>query len=295
VQAALVKGFFAEEGLNVQGSVTDVRTAFEQGKSHMLWINAGGTLTEPDFGFMPMGHLHSLAAGQVDYYVVDGVNFGCQAVLVPPDSPVRSAADLKGKTVAIFPAEFAPFYWPSAGFVTRELKASGLEVGTDVSIKPMAWDALPRLGEYLADGVKRGEFAAMASFEPLTAMAQEQNVARVVFAQALDEYCCLFAIKRAIVDRQPDKAARIVRAFRNAKLWVAQNPVRAVVASQTAGYHPPTPVGPTAAVVKIFGFDRQVDLPAMLERAFKTRIDAGVIKADRTPTELVSLHYRKIQ
>ena len=106
----------------------------------------------------------------------------------------------------------------------------------------------------------------------------------------------MLGIKRAIVDRQPDKAALIVRAFRRAKQWVAQNPSKAVVAAKAAGYYGATiPVEPSANEAVSFGFDRDVDLGQMLERAFKERIDAGIIKTDKTPQELVRLHYRKHQ
>jgi len=47
--------------------------------------------------------------------------------------------------------------------------------------------------------------------------------------------------------------------------------------------------------VSSFGFDRQVDLEQMLERAFKERIEAGAIKTDKTTQELVRLHYRRIE
>ena len=106
----------------------------------------------------------------------------------------------------------------------------------------------------------------------------------------------MFMIKRAIVDGQPDKAALIVRAFRRAKQWVAQNPSKAVIAAQAAGYYGATiPVEPSANEAVSFGFDREVDLEQMLERAFKERMEAGVIKTDKTPKELVRLHYRRIQ
>jgi ABC-type nitrate/sulfonate/bicarbonate transport system substrate-binding protein len=106
----------------------------------------------------------------------------------------------------------------------------------------------------------------------------------------------VLGIKRAIVDGQPDKAALIVRAFRRAKQWVAQNPMKAVIAAQAAGYYAAAaPVVPSANAAASFGFDREVDLAPMLERAFKERIDAGAIKTDKTPQELVRLHYRRIQ
>jgi ABC-type nitrate/sulfonate/bicarbonate transport system substrate-binding protein len=98
------------------------------------------------------------------------------------------------------------------------------------------------------------------------------------------------------VDSQPDKAALIVRAFRRAKQWTAQNPSKAVIAAQAAGYYPAAvPVEPSANRVVSFGFDREVDLAQSLERSFKDRIAAGTIKTDRTPQELVRLYYRRIE
>src|SRR5712691_5401223 len=108
MHAALVKGFFAEEGLSVQGMMTDVRSAVEQGKPHGLWVKTDQGLTEADFGFLAMDQLHHVAAGKVDYYIVDGLNFGCEEVLVPLDSPIKSTADLKGKTLAIPPFAITP-------------------------------------------------------------------------------------------------------------------------------------------------------------------------------------------
>ena len=66
--------------------------------------------------------------------------------------------------------------------------------------------------------------------------------------------------------------------------------------TNTIGYYAAAaPVVPSANAAASFGFDREVDLAPMLERAFKERIDAGAIKTDKTPQELVRLHYRRIQ
>ena len=62
-------------------------------------------------------------------------------------------------------------------------------------------------------------------------------------------------------------------ATRRAKQWVAQNPVKAVIASKAAGYYGATiPVEASANEAVSFGFDRDVDLGQMLERAFKERM-----------------------
>lgn len=302
LHAALVKGFFAEEGLRVQGMMIDLRSAVEQGKTHWLWVKTDKGLTEADFGFLDIDQLHYMAAGKIDYYIVDGMNFGCMEVMVPPDSSMKSAADLKGKKIELNPWWVAPFRSPHGlTFVNEELKASGLDPARDVTLAPMPWEALPRLNDYVAEGFKTGKFDAVGVTEPQPLMLRERNVARPLFTQTYQapynqEYCCLFGIKRAIVDSEPDKAALIVRAFRRAKQWVAQDPSKAVIAAQAGGYYPAAaPVQPSANAAVAFGFDRQVDIVQSLERSFKDRIDSGTIQTDKSPKELVRLHYRKIE
>jgi sulfonate transport system substrate-binding protein len=301
LHAALVKGFFAEEGLSVEGKLIDLKTAVEQNRGSWLLYKTDKGFTEADFGFLDIDQLHKMAAGETDYYVVDGMNFGCMEVMVPPDSAMKTAADLKGKRVELNPWWFAPFR-SSTGltFVNQELRAQGVDP-KDVSFAPIPWEALPKLADYATEGFKAGRFDAVGVTEPDPMLLREKKVARPLFTQTYQapynqEYCCLFGIKRSIVDNHPDKAALIVRAFRRAKQWVAQNPAKAVIASQAAGYFPAAaPVEPTANRVVSFGFDRQVDLPQSLERSFQERIDLGHIKTDKTAKELVRLHYRRIE
>ena len=302
MHAALVKGFFAEEGLSVQGMMVDARSAVEQTKPHFLWVKTDKGLSEADFGFLDIDQLHHMAAGKVDYYIVDGGNFGCMEVMVPPDSPMKSAADLKGKKIAMNPWWVAPVRSPHGlTFVNEELKAHGLDPGKDVTLSPMPWEALGTLSDYVADGFRTGKFDAVGVTEPQPLMLRERKLARSLFTQTYQapynqEYCCLLGIKKAVVDGQPDKAALIVRAFRRAKQWTAQNPSKAVIASKSAGYYPAAvPTEPSARLVVSFGFDHEVDLAQSLERSFRERIESGAIKTDKTPQELVRLHYRRIE
>ncbi len=301
IYGALVKGFFAEEGLSVQGMTVDTRSAVEQGKPHFLWVKTDKGLTEADFGFIDVDQLHNMAAGKIDYYIVEGMNFGCMEVMVPLDSPLKSAADLKGKKIETNPWWVAPFRSPNyLTFVNQELKSYGVDPAKDVTLAPMPWEALPRIADYVAEGFKSGKFDAVGVTEPQPLILRDKKIARPLFTQTYQapynqEYCCMFGIKRSIVDTQPDKAALIVRAFRRAKQWVAQNPSKAVIAAQAAGYYPAAaPVEPSANRVVSFGYDRQVDLAQLLERSFQDRINSGAIKTDKTAKELVRLHYRKI-
>lgn len=301
LHAALVKGMFAEEGLSVQPVMIDTKAAVEANKPWMQGKTEKG-LVEPDFGFLDIDQLHKMAAGEIDFYIVDGLNFGCMEIMVPPDSPIKSTADLKGKRIEVNPWWFTPFR-ASDGlqFLNEELKAKGLDPKKDVTLAPIPWDALPRIAEYVNEGFKAGKFDAIGLTEPQPLMLTERKLLRPVISQTYQyplnqEYCCLFGIKRSLVDSKPDKAAIIVRAFRRAKQWVAQNPPKAVITSQAGGYYPAAmPVEASANRVIAFGYDRQVDLPQMLEKSFQDRIAAGLIKTDKTAKELVRLHYRRIE
>ncbi len=299
--AALVKGFFAEEGLTVQGFPVDTRGAIEQGKTNWLYVKTDKGLTEADFGFLDVDQLHHMAAGRIGHYIVEGMNFGCMDVMVPIDSPLKSVADLKGKTVEMNPWWITPFrIVHGLTFVNTELKGSGLDPSKDVTLKPMPWESLPRIADYVAEGFKGGKFDAVGVTEPQQVILRERKIAKVLFSQTYQapynqEYCCFFGIKREIVDRHPDKAAAIARAFRRARQWVAENPARAVITTQAAGYYPAAlPVQASASAATALGFDRKTDVAQILERALKDRIEAGLIKTDKSPAELVRLHYRKL-
>jgi NitT/TauT family transport system substrate-binding protein len=297
-----VKGFFAEEGLTVQGHMVATRPAIEQGKTNWLQIKTDKGLTEADFGFIDVDQLHHMAAGAMAHYIVEGLNFGCMDVMVPMDSPLTSAADLKGKTIEMNPWWVAPFRAVHGlTFVNSELKTSGVDAAKDVTLTPMPWEALPRIADYAAEGFATRRFDALGVTEPQQTILREKKIARVLFSQTYQapynqEYCCFFGIKREIVDHHPDKAAAMVRAFRRARAWVAENPARAVLTTQAAGYFPATiPVRGAASAAASLGFDRKVDVGQNLERAFRDRIEAGVIRTDKSPAELVRLHYRKLE
>lgn len=299
--AALVKGFFAEEGLRVQGiAALDNRSAVAQGRSHRLWVKTDSGLTEADFGYFDTDQLEHMVAGTVDYYIVDGNHFGCQSVLVAPDAPIQSVADLKGSTIGVAPFYVQPFLLHGHMWLHHWLKAPGLDAPREVSLTTFPWEALPSLNDYVAEGFKTGKFAAVVVAEPRASILEDKQVARRLVTQNEttynNEYCCLTVIKRAIVDNDPETATKIARAFKRAREWAGQHPRQAVLAAQAAGYYgAAVPVEASVKAVESLGFDSQLDVAPTLERAFKTRIESGAIKTDKTPQELVRLHYRKLE
>src|ERR1700758_5723153 len=63
--AALVKGFFAEEGLRVRGiAALDNRTAVAEGRSHRLWVKTDAGVSEAEIGNFDTDQLHNMVPGK---------------------------------------------------------------------------------------------------------------------------------------------------------------------------------------------------------------------------------------
>lgn len=300
--AALVKGFFAEEGLRVRGvGALDNRTAVDQGRYHRLWVKTDAGITEADFGYFDTDQLHHMVAGKVDYYVVDGNHFGCWSVMVRPDGPIRSVADLKGMTIEIGQYAVEPFLLHGHMWLNHWLKAPGLDAPRDVTLRIYPWEALANLNDYAAEGFKTGRIAAIAVAEPRALLMEDKQIGRRLVTQDATthnrEYCCHTVIRRGIVDNDPESARNIARAFKRAREWAGQNPRQAVLAAQAAGYYgAAAPVEATVMAIKCcLSFDNQLDVALELERALATRIESGAIKTDKSPQDLVRLHYRNLE
>ena len=299
--AALLKGFFAQEGLSVQGVPTlDNRTAFTQGKPHRLWVKSVSGPAEADFGYFDTDQLHHMVAGKVDYYIVDGNHFGCWSVMVAPDGPIGSVSDLKGETLEIAPHAVEPFLLHGHMWLHHWLKAPGLDAPADVTLKTYSWDVIPNFYDYVAEGFKTGKLAAVAVAEPRALVMENKKLARRLVTQDQTthgkEYCCLTMVKRAIVERDPETAAKVVRAFKRAREWAGQHPREAVLAAQAAGYYGASiPVDASVMSMECcLSFDSHIDVAEALKRALATRIESGAIKTNMTPQELLRLYYRQL-
>ena len=135
----------------------------------------------------------------------------------------------------------------------------------EITLTTLPWEALPSLNDYVAEGFKTGKFDAVAVGEPRPSLLEDKHIARRLVTQNdttyNNEFCCLTVIKRAIVDNDPDTAAKIARAFRHAREWAGQHPREAVLAAQAGGYYAAAvPVEASVKAVKSLGFDHQLDV-----------------------------------
>lgn len=213
IYIAYEKGFFAEEGFDVNLISADAET-------RKIGLNNGTIpIVNGDFQFFP-----SIEEG-VKVKVVDGLHFGCIKFVVPKDSPINSVDDFKGKKIGI----------DEVGGTPHQVASLWLEKA-GISAKPQDGEVtfLPYSdGNLELEAVKSGEIDVAALWDPIGSIAEKSGDYRVVFDLSTDptfggKYCCFLYASEKVLNDDPDKIAALLSAYRKAQNWIAENPKEAV-------------------------------------------------------------------
>lgn len=203
------KGFFQEEGLDVEFVKTD-------------WdgLRDGLGLGRFDANYTLIMYLLKPIEQGLDVKITGGVHSGCLRVQACAKSSIKTVEDLRGKRIGIPTMGSPPFL-----FASRVLAAHGMDPKKDVE-----WVVIPPEVAALAlDGEK---IDAVADSEPIGSILLAQGKVRTVADQAVDpfyrdEYCCAVVVSGSLAKRDPRSAAKVTRALLKAALWVDQNPTAA--------------------------------------------------------------------
>lgn len=207
------KGFFEEEGF-------DVKLIAADGETRKLGLSKGAyPLTNSDFQFF-----QAIENG-VDIKIVDGIHIGCIKVLVKKGSSIATAADLKGKKIAV----------DEIGGTPHQAVSLWLAVG-GVSTKPEDGEVqfLPYADGNLAlEALEQGQIDAAAIWDPLASAYEKSGNATVIMDVATDpvfdgRYCCFIYVSAKILHENPQKIAALLRAIHKAEAWIAEHPEEAV-------------------------------------------------------------------
>jgi NitT/TauT family transport system substrate-binding protein len=209
---ALHKGFFEEEGLEVEL----IQTGFDQLK---LGLDTGTI----DAALSNIAWFKPIEQG-LQIKLTAGVHTGCIAAVVPPNSGIKGIADLKGKTIGVDAIGGGPQIALSA-----KLREFGIDPVNDVY-----WVAYP--GPQLDEAINKGEIQAYMTWDPFPAQAHSDHNFNYILDMGTDEpfknrYCCFVGVSAKLAAENPDKAARITRALLKAAEWVGQNPNEAALIS----------------------------------------------------------------
>jgi len=203
------KGFFEEEGLDVEFVKTD-------------WdgLRDGLGLGKFDANYTLIMYLLKPIEQGLDVKITGGVHSGCLRLQVGPGSNVASAAELKGKKIGIPTMGSPPFL-----FASRALTAQGLDPKKDVEWVVVA-------PEVMSLSLEKGQVDAVATSEPLGSILTAQAKVRTIADQAVDEpyrdeYCCATVLSGKFAAGNPAGAAKVTRALLKGALWVETNPTAA--------------------------------------------------------------------
>ncbi len=152
------------------------------------------------------------ADAPLTYYAREAPSPSAQAIIVSKDSPIKTVADLKGKTVAVSKGSGSHFLLISA------LKEAGLTLN----------DITPRYLE-APDGVAAfasGKVDAWAIWDPFLATQQREHQVRVITdgSQGLANYNRFYLANTSFAKAHPEVLQVVIDTLRESGKWVKSHP-----------------------------------------------------------------------
>ncbi len=185
--------------------------------------NAGPTAMEAIFGRTadltyvgpsPALNAYAVSAGREVRLLAGAVNGGA-ALLVAPDSGIRSAADFKGRSIAT-PQLGNTQDVSCRAWLTRNGLKCTLEGAGDCRVAPTPNSMQLQL-------MKQGDIAACWTVEPWVSRLESMANARVLM-QEPDVVTTVLAGRVAWLKSHPKQASAIIRAHHELTRWIIENP-----------------------------------------------------------------------
>ena len=228
---------------SVRAATRDVKISMQRSSVLFTVLKVKGTLAErlAPLGFTPTWHLFTsviepMNAGAVDIHadVADAVPIftqsarapltfyarergapAAEAIIVPAESPIRTVADLRGRTVGVSRGSGSHYVLAAA------LKRAGL---TLADIKPAYLQAPEG-----AVAFEQGSLDAWSIWDPFLAFAEAKRPVRVIAdGGGLTSYHRYYLANDSFVAAHPEVVATVYRALAEAGAWMKANPDAAV-------------------------------------------------------------------
>jgi NitT/TauT family transport system substrate-binding protein len=209
------KGFFAAEGLNTEltktgGTHDNARDALAAGK---IDTTAG----------MIAGWLKPITNG-VDLKFTVGLHTGCASAFVLADSPIRSFADAKGKTIAINGGIGGTYHNIGYRFIAHD----------GFVPEDFTWKDFPADQTLLI--LQKGEAQAAVFSDQLAEKWVQDGTLRRIRSLHEDDFkneaCCVLGISGTFLAENPVASEKISRAIYKASLWIGESDANKEEAAQ---------------------------------------------------------------
>lgn len=238
VHIALEKGFFEKEGLKVDLIKLAPGTAFEA-------VTAG----QVDAGFGLLSSLIQPLSNGLPIKITSGLHTGCDKVLVPKDSAIKTLGDLKGKRIGVPSMNSSPII-----FAKRALADAGI----NVTEKNPEVEFVVFGPSELALALQRGAVDALAMNDPTASVAMKENNLVTLADSAVTppyntQYCCTAYVRDNIAAEHPEIAAKYTRAMQAASAWIAEHQDETAKIQVEKKWVPGDPVF-NAAILKTYNY-----------------------------------------
>ena len=209
IYMAIENGYFEEENIELEQVQVDAAHVGEA-------IGAD----QVDVGMELLGKMLQPIENGLPIKFTTGVHTGCQKLLVPGDSDIKTVADLKGKNIGV------PGLADAGTLITkRSLNAEGIDISDGSS--EVTFTVFSR--NDLAQALENGAVDAIVLGDPQAAVAQEQYGLTTLIDTATDpaykdEYCCDAFVTSKLAEENPEAAAAFTRAVQKGAQWVEEHP-----------------------------------------------------------------------
>lgn len=232
------KGFFKKYNLDVNfidfaGSVDQMLETMSTGKAD----GASG---------MALRWLKPLQQG-FDVKLVAGLHSGCLHLLAPQNGPIKTLAELKGKTIGV-----GDIGGPAKNFFSMRFQEIGIDPEKDVSWRQFPEDMLPL-------AIKRGAIQAAGLDDPLAHLFQTKNQLVSIDSNMEGKWkhiaCCVVGLRGSLIRKDPMVAKAITQAILEAGQWVHHN--KAEAAKMFEPYAPKVSAQELTAILETEGTHEQ--------------------------------------
>lgn len=209
IYMAIENGYFADESIELEQVTVDAAHVGEA-------IGAD----QVDVGMELLGKMLQPIENGLPIKFTTGVHTGCQKLLVPGNSDIKTVADLKGKNIGV------PGLADAGTLITkRSLNAEGIDISDGSS--EVTFTVFSR--NDLAQALQNKAVDAIVLGDPQAAVAQDQYGLTALIDTATDpeykdEYCCAAFVTSKLAEKNPKAAAAFTRAVQKASQWVQENP-----------------------------------------------------------------------
>ena len=270
---AYEKGFFAEEGLDVElvsGTMDSMKAGLANGQ---FPVNNG------DFVWFT-----SIQQG-LDLKIIGGLHKGCIKVVVPPGSNIKTAADLKGKRIGVDEIGGVPMAVASVVLANAKLDPQ----------KDVQWLAYPL--DQLEEAVKKGEIDAFSAWDPYGKLAEVNSGYSILSDISTDplfagKSCCFLYASAKAIKENPAKIQAIARAYQKAEDWIAAHPEETAQLEVDKKYVATDNVKLLTEMIKSYHFNYTTEASKNDIRYFVGQFSkTGFLKKDTDPDDFANQVY----